>query len=887
MFEGERIPVRSLVEFIMRSGDLDNRIAAAPEQAMREGSRMHRKLQQAQGEGYRAEVALKVSCALDETTSVIVEGRADGIYEGRIPGKGWFSEKDLSQGIQAELFMDADRPPYPIIDEIKTTYRRLQNMEAPEGVHLAQAKCYAYMVLAREAEDYTRVGVRMTYCNLDTEQIRYYFEEYTWDEIRDWFDGLIFEYSKWAALTAKWKADRTASIKGLPFPFQYREGQKELCENVYRTIVHGRKLFLEAPTGTGKTIAAVYPSIMAMGEGKTGRIFYLTARTITRTVAEEAVGLLREEGLRLKSISLTAKEKVCVVGKPQCNPDKCPRAKGHFDRINTAIFELLTETDNYSREAILACAEKHQVCPFELSLDMSLFADMIVCDYNYVFDPHVYLRRFFGDGDVSTDAVFLIDEAHNLVDRGRNMYSAELDRSQWLAFRKKIKDVWPELEKKLTKTIRKLLVLKRECAERPEPEERWEFGDSRGSAQRRAYGDCRVFDNADEIAQAVYEVQEEIAKILENERHRDPARHRGMKAELREAREKLQEELLEFYFEVRHFTLIYELFDDHYVCYGQLHEEKDLVLHLYCVDPSQNLGQCMDRGRASVLFSATLLPIQYFKSLLGGGEEDYEIYAHSVFHPGHQGLFILSDVTSRYAKRGADQYRRIAAGIHAVTQERFGNYMVFFPSYTFLRAVKESYEEMFPDAKARIAAQSSRMSEPEREAFLMQFRGTAREEAGGGLDGKVENGVSGNVDNSGAGATAGSDAEECLLGFCVLGGIFSEGIDLKEDRLIGALIVGTGVPQVCSEREILKDYFDAREENGYDYAYRFPGMNKVLQAAGRVIRTADDIGLVALLDDRFLQYPNRRLFPREWQSAVVTDTENVGRSVSRFWDEWL
>ena len=358
-----RISVRSLVEFILRSGDIDNRKAASPENAMQEGSRIHRMIQRRMGPEYQAEVSLSYRYPADGY-DIMIEGRADGII------------------IEAEV----------TIDEIKGTFRDFKKMKEPVAVHLAQAKCYAYIYA--EQNGLHNIKIRMTYCHMETEEIRYFHYNYTFEELREWFMEVMSQYRKWADYNFAWQQTRQNSIKALQFPFDYREGQKELASYVYQTIYHKRKLFIEAPTGVGKTISTVFPAVKAMGEGLCEKIFYLTAKTITRTVADNTFSLLREHGLKFKSVVLTAKEKICFMEETECNPEYCPYAKGHYDRINDAMYDLLTHEDTYSRERIEEYATKHMVCPFEMCLDMSLFSDAVICDYNYVFDPHVYLRRY-------------------------------------------------------------------------------------------------------------------------------------------------------------------------------------------------------------------------------------------------------------------------------------------------------------------------------------------------------------------------------------------------------------------------------------------------------------------------------------------------------------
>ena len=815
------ISVRSLVEFILRSGDIDNRKAASPENAMQEGGRIHRMIQRRMGPEYQAEVSLSYRYPAGEY-EILIEGRADGII---IEPHGDMSA--VPELTDSESTPDQARNITVTIDEIKGTFHDLKKMKDAVPVHLAQAKCYAYIYAIQN--DLKNIRVRMTYCHMETEEIRYFHYEYSFEELREWFEEVLEQYRKWADYDFKWRQLRQISIKELQFPFDYREGQKDLVAYVYQTIYHKRKLFIEAPTGVGKTISTVFPAVKAMGEGMCEKIFYLTAKTITRTVADNTFALLREHGLKLKSVVLTAKDKICFMEETECNPEYCPYAKGHYDRINDAMYDLLTHEDTYSREMIEEYAKKHEVCPFEMCLDMSLFSDAVICDYNYVFDPHVYLRRFFSEG-VTGEYIFLIDEAHNLVERGREMYSAVLCKEDFLELKRTVKAYDERIASNLDKCNKELLALKRECE------------------------NYKVEEYIDPFVRALIRLGAAIDDYLED--HEDSP---------------VRKDILEFYFEVSHFLEMYELVDENYVTYSQMESDGSFILKLFCVNPAKNLRECMMRGRSTILFSATLLPIQYYKTLLGADEGDYEVYAKSVFRPEKLGLYVGSDVTSKYTRRGDEEYYRIASYINEVVQKRHGNYMLFFPSHVFLKNVHEIYMKYFnADESVECIVQEDYMNEQAREEFLNRFTGNEDCDLNALIQMDIE-----------------MEDEKSLVGFCVMGGIFSEGIDLKNDSLIGAIIVGTGLPQVCNERELLKQYFDSWGENGFDYAYRYPGMNKVLQAAGRVIRTVDDFGIVALLDERFLTPAYQRLFPREWKHCEVVNIDRIGHKVGRFWDEWL
>ncbi len=813
-----KLSVRGLVEFLLRSGDIDNRIHSSSPEAMQEGGRIHRMIQKSMGSDYHAEVPLSYTRDYGNF-SVSVEGRADGILDPNFDTP--LSETDIGQ----ESFAGEKVKP-PMIDEIKGTYRDLSKMKVASLLHLAQAKCYAAMYLIERR--YQSVDVRITYCNMDTQEKRYFDESFSFDDITGWFFDLLDMYRKWAEFEYTWAGIRTSSIKAVNFPFEYRKGQKDLAAAVYRTIVHKKKLFLEAPTGTGKTISTVFPTIKAMGEGKLEKIFYLTAKTITASVAAEAFDTMRKSGgLRFKTCNITARDKICFLDEENrnCNPEACPYANGHYDRINDAIYDLLTSADSFDRQTVIEYARKHEVCPFEMSLDMSLFADGIICDYNYVFDPFVYLRRFFAEGR-TRDYCFLVDETHNLLDRGRDMYSAVLRKESFLELKRTIGEFHKAIARNLDKCNKAFLELKRKC------------------------DDLCVYDSIDSFMQPLTRLSSVMSEYLEN--HSEGP---------------FREDILLFYFDISRFLTIYDLVDDHYVIYGEYADNGDFLLKLACIDPSRNLSVCMDRGISSILFSATLLPVQYYKKLLGGTDEDFEIYAKSVFDPCKLGVFIGRDVSSRYTMRGYDMYHKVAVYIDSVIRAKGGNYLVFFPSHQFLDEVLSVFEEEFFDPETtELMVQSSFMTEKAREEFLERFAP--------GNDIELSKVINMEIDYV---------EDKNVLGFCVMGGIFSEGIDLKYDSLIGVIVVGTGIPLVCNEREIIRDFFEKRGSNGFDYAYRYPGMNKVLQAAGRVIRTVDDTGVVLLLDDRFADSAYRNLFPREWRGCKSVLTNSVNAALSQFW----
>ena len=778
-----RISVRNLVEFILREGDIDNRTGGGQDpENMQMGSRIHRKIQRQMGSDYQAEVPLKTEIVCDGFT-LKIEGRADGLIHTK------------------EQVM---------VDEIKGVLRELDRVQEPAGIHLAQAKCYASMVAEQEGVD--EIGVQMTYCQMETEEVKRFQYSYRSNELKVWFDEVIRQYEKWAKFQIEWRKARNASVKGIEFPFPYRKGQRDLAVSVYRTILRKKKLFIQAPTGVGKTISTVFPAVKAVGEELGEKIFYLTAKTITRTVAEQAFETLRKQNLKFKVITLTAKEKICFCEETSCNPDDCPYAKGHFDRVNDAVYELLMREDVMSREVLEAQARKHKVCPFEMALDVSTWVDGVICDYNYVFDPDARLRRFFAEGGAG-GYLFLIDEAHNLVERGRQMYSAELCKEDFLAVKKLVKGEAPRFAKRLEACNKILLAMKKECE------------------------NYKVLDNISHFGIQLMNVLSETDRYLEE----------CVDKEVRET-------VLDFYFQVRSFLNIYDGLDENYVVYTEYQENGRFVLKLFCVNPAANLQKCLDKGNSAVFFSATLLPIQYYKRLLSTEKDNYAVYIDSSFDTKKRLLMNGVDVSTRYTMRSREMYQRYATYIFRVVKAKMGNYLIFFPSYRFMEDVYQEFTQLLAsdEEEMELVIQQKHMDEEERENFLRAFE---------------------------------MGREKSLIGFGVLGGIFSEGIDLTNEKLIGTLIIGTGLPQVCNEREILKSYFDQKGLYGFDYAYRYPGMNKVLQAAGRVIRTEDDRGVILLLDERFQREKGKEIFPKEWADCERCRLDIVEEKIRLFWEK--
>lgn len=775
------LSVRELVEFVLRCGSIDSRFTGF-DRAL-EGARIHRKLQKAAGEEYRAEVTLKATRVVDDITYRL-DGRADGI----------FTEGDTV-----------------FIDEIKTTAAPAEQLTADFNLlHWAQAQCYAAFYSFDNNLD--EIGVQLTYYQIDTDEIIRHRRVFSAQELETFLADALHRYTPWADMNASWRTVRNASIAPLAFPFPaYREGQYRLAGAVYKTIAASGRLFAAAPTGIGKTISTLFPALKAMGEQKGERIFYLTAKTITRAAAQHALDRLRETSgntLRLKNVTLTAKDKVCFLEERECTPEACPYADGYYDRVNDALYSFLQKRDRFTREDIALFAKEHLLCPFEFSLDLTLFCDCIICDYNYLFDPVVSLKRFFEEGG---DFIFLVDEAHNLVDRARDMYSAGLNKSDFFAVKRELGKTPRKLATALTKLNNGFITLRHKAEEA-------------------------------EVQQHVTtEANQDFTKLLSHftdaaqdwlDEHRDGPLHA---------------EILQLYFDTRFYLRIFELYDEHFVTLVSL-RGGEVRTELLCLDASAFLDASMALGRASVLFSATLTPADYFIQTLGGGESAKRTLLQSPFAADHFCLLAADTVSTKYADRERT-LPQVTELIYTAISARCGNYMVFFPSYKYMRDAVELFRESYPDMP--IAVQENGMDEAAREAFLEQFS---------------------------------ADSTDTLAGFCVLGGVFSEGIDLVGDRLIGSIIVGVGLPQVNPVQDAVRDYYTKTLGSGFSYAYQYPGMNKVLQAAGRVIRTERDKGMVLLIDSRYSLPDYRALFPPHWAHCRRVGTaRDVAQALGAFW----
>lgn len=689
-----------------------------------------------------------------------------------------------------------------IIHEIKTSATPLSEIhENFSEAHWAQGKCYAYLLSV--TEDISEVTVRLTYYDREKNEEKSFDKTFKRDRLQRFIKTLIHPYIAWVRSQEKWKATRNISIENIIFPYpSYRKGQKLLAYNTYKCIEDGKRLFVQAPTGIGKTMGVLYPSIKALGEGKVDRLFYATAKTTTRGIAETAYNILAEQGLRLKVLTLTAKEKICLNDEKNCTPDKCPFILGYMSRSRKIVKDLLKKHDFFPREVITQAGLRHGICPFELSLDLALSCDLIICDYNYIFDPRVYLRRFFEQKERENYHI-MIDEAHNLFDRARGMYSAELNVRLLLDISKEIKKDLPVINKALIKLRKELSVLEKQAGEL--------VSEAGGVKYNTGH-------NAPESLKApLGEFITAAESWVSGERDEEP----------------YADKLVNLFFEILHFKNILEIYSANYrtLITGK---KTGFSLKLVCLDPGSMLDRRMSAAKSTILFSATLSPLWYFKSILGGRDEDITLRLPSPFP--RKNLLVLNDDCIETRFRHREQY--LEATAHAIynwSASHKGNVMVFFPSYKYLLDVLDIFKPLAPDFE--ILCQDREMDEPTREDFIKKF------------------------DDFG---------DINRIAFCVMGGIFSEGIDLVGEKLTAVIIVGVGLPQVSPELEIMRNYYQNKAASGFSFAYTYPGLNKVLQAAGRLIRSECDRGALLLIDSRFSTSEYLSLLPEEWYPIPKT-----------------
>lgn len=780
-----KLGVRELVEFTLRTGDLS--ATSSSQNTALLGAQIHRRLQKQRGENYQKEYYLDKELNLNGD-DYLLHGRADGVT---------LTEQAAS------------------IEEIKTSETVFDQLsDNTLTLYWAQVKIYAYLLMNKET-DLDQVTLTLTYFQTNTETTTQTDQVITRAEAQDFFEQVITEYVTWLKFRADLRARRDPTIQALSFPFgAYRPGQRELAVAVYKTILTSKRLFAEAPTGTGKTISTLFPSIKAIGEGVIQRIFYLTAKQSTRRVAEEAVSLMASQGLRLKSITLTAKDKIMFPEEADLIPEENPYMLGYYDRLKPALLDLIQHNDQLTRPVIEDYARKHTLDPFEFQLDASLFCDVIIGDYNYLFDPQVHLQRFFATED--PDNFFLIDEAHNLVSRSRDMYSAAITSRPLDHLIDTSRDA-PQATPKLRRRLQDLRATFSDVAQPMLAD---------GATDKTFLLPPENFDH-------------DLGRLVE-------AIHDWL---VDQPQTPFTQAVLDYYFTAISYQRIGEYFDDTYRMRLEV-ADGDITLKELCLDPSAFLADSLALGHGAVLFSATLSPMAYYQTVLGGDQDSLAYQLDSPFEPEHQAILVTTYIQTTYKQRDAN-LAKILLAIKTLVDGKTGNYLIFLPSYSYLLNVSQAFHLAYPHIKT--VSQEAKMTEADRSAFLANFT---------------------------------ADPSETLVGFAILGGIFSEGIDLKADRLIGVGIVSVGLPGINPETDLLRDYFDEQSHRGFAFAYQIPGLNNVFQAAGRLIRGSQDVGIILLMDQRFASPRYTDLYPRHWQHfRRLYRPEQLSPAVHNFWHQ--
>lgn len=771
-----KLSVHQLVDFLLRVGDIDNRVYSRA--TMSEGSRIHSFYQKKQGNEYLSEYYLKETFQIDNFM-ITLEGRADGIivYPHKI-----------------------------VIDEIKSTVLDLEAFYNEQGEwHKGQAECYALMYAHEQNLD--AIDIRLTYISQVDDSQKVYSFHYTTNELEKKIDSLLRQYLDFYMILYHKKLTRNESCRNLSFPFPtFREGQKRLSKFCFAVATKGGRLFAEAPTGIGKTMSTLYPYVYSFSQGENDKIFYLTAKTSGKEAADSAVEILKKNGLKCSSIIITSKEKICFLEKSSCNPDECPFARNYYGKIQDIIKESILKYHRFDESTILDIASQYEVCPFELELDLSLYCDIIICDYNYAFDPMVYMKRYF-DEDTSS-FIGLVDEAHNLLERGRGMYSSTVSIKSFFEMKKGTRQLG---HKKLKSSIRKLTKVWKIYLDMIENEP--VILDECSSSTLKA------FDHFLKVGQ-------DILKNYSRE---------------------IDDTFLDFYFEINRFLKLYELFDDSFALYLE-RDNGQLSLKLLCLDPSRQLHNRLLQFHGITLFSATLSPNEYYIDVLGGEENDPFLSLPSPFPKENFLLMVMPTISIKYRDRDRT-FINVVSAIKSFVSHKMGNYLIFLPSYIYLDVIYNLLME--EDISFELVKQNRQMNDKEKTNFISSFN---------------------------------ENPDHTYVALAVLGGVFSEGIDLLGDRLIGAVVVGVGLPTVSFERDLIKDYYEKNNNSGYLYSYVNPGMNRVMQAVGRVIRSEKDRGMVLLIDDRYTTKTYLKLFKNEWSHYQVVDENDMDSTIDKFWN---
>ena len=773
-----KLSVHQLVDFLLRTGDIDSRVFN--NNTMLAGTKIHASYQSKQNNMYLSEVQLSYDFYIQKY-HIKLFGRADGII----------IKNDKSV----------------IIDEIKSTILDLETCYEKQGNwHLGQAICYAFMYA--KTNNLNNIGVNLTYISQNDESTMKKSFSFTEEYLTSYMNDLLKKYLMFYNIIEVKREKRNESSNILEFPFEkFRMGQRELSKYCYHVAKDGGILFAEAPTGIGKTISTIFPFIKSFKDNENEKIFYLTAKTSGREAAYKACELLKAKGQNLSEVIITAKDKICLNPGTSCNPSDCPFAVGYYDKIKDILIEMILNETSFDYDTILKYAFKYNVCPFELQLDLSLYSDVVICDYNYLFDPIGYLKRYF-DGECN-DVLVLVDEAHNLVPRAKSMYSCEITYSLFKKVKKQISKIDDAKIKSAFKSTNKYLKYYLDLYKEDD------------SNIIIPYIEDSIMNSLSRLTLQMNRVQKEYSSYV-------------------------TEEFKDCSMEIYRFIRLYEFYNESFKLFLNFENEKNFTLNLLCLDASSFVRQSLSQVKGSALFSATLSPFEYYVEELGGDvNKDITLVLDSPFNKDNVLLMIDNGVSTLYKNRNAS-YSYIVEDIKNFVKSRLGNYFVFFPSYEYMENV---YNLLSGDFE--VIKQDRNMDDKQKSEFLSHFE---------------------------------SNPNKTTIGFVVLGGSFGEAIDLIDDRLIGVVIVGVGLPQINFKSDLVKEYFMKKGMNGFDYAYVNRGINNVMQAMGRLIRSENDKGAILLIDQRYTNYNYRKIFRGNFKNYhIIYSSEEIGKMCESFW----
>lgn len=697
-----------------------------------------------------------------------------------------------------------------------------------ELVTEARGEGYTLAYMHAKSSSYKSVEIKYIYKNLDTGEENEVFERVSFKKAESFFDKCKISVSVYALPEIERVTARLPSMKDVKFPYgKPRPGQAELVRSVYRNISRGTRLFAAAPTGTGKTVSVLFPAVRALGGEKCDKVFYFTPKTTTADAARECLIDLCEAGADLRAVIISSKERACK-NRLVCRTPGGRCENSRYNKLCDATLALYKKRLPVATLSDIGeVAKEYKVCPHELSFSYAELCDVVICDLNYLFDSAVYIRRFFDRGG---NYAFLIDEAHNLPDRARDMYSAELSERAIIA------PLLAEVIGEHSKLRREAELGAKEFYDLLMPYVKEELiCDDEGILRGAVH--------LSEIPTPLYDIIDRLISTAENEIFLASS-----------ATDKERDErvaiIKDYYYNLKKFRTAMGDFDSSYEFFI-FSDDNEIRAKCFCIDPGRQISRRLDKGGSAVFFSGTLTPMYYYRSVLGGDSGSDTLEADSPFDPSQLSVSIMDKISTRLSER-EDTLTAVSRVIAATVSAKRGHYMIFSPSFAYSEALSRFFRQKYP--KIRVITQKKDMTAKEKAEFLDEFKNC--------------------------------DEDSYLIGFCVMGGIYAEGVDLSGDSLIGAVIVGIGIPSLSYEREAISAFYNEKYDEGKQFAYIYPGMNRVLQAAGRVIRSESDKGVIVLIDDRFDDPIYKNVIPKLWDGMkFISDAKELRTELDEFWRE--